>query len=93
MLICQDQNVSATLTTCPATPAFPPGLQAAAPNDLCTPRENDWLGDFSGFPDSYSGPFDLLIPSGLAGAVDADMCWVTHHPYRASVFPGALTLG
>lgn len=34
-----------------------------------------------------------FIPSGLAGALDADMCGVTHRRYGASVFPGALILG
>lgn len=31
------------------------------------------------------GAFDILIPSRLAGVVDADMCQVTHHPCKASV--------
>lgn len=31
------------------------------------------------------GAFDILIPSRLAGVVDADMCQVTHHPCQASV--------
>lgn len=66
--MCRGQNVSGTLPTCPAPPTVPPGLQAAVPNVPRTPRENDWLGDFSGFPDSFTGALGLLIPSGLAGA-------------------------
>lgn len=52
MLTCQDQYVGGTLPTYSAPLTFPLGIYAAVSNVSCTARENDWLGDFSGFPDS-----------------------------------------
>lgn len=86
--MCRGQNVSGTVPTCLAPPTVPPSLQAAVPNVPCTPRENDWLGDFSGFPDSFTGALGLLIPSGLAGAVHADVCWVITIPVKPVCFWG-----
>lgn len=65
-----------------------PCLPAAVPNVPCTARENDGLGAFSGFPDSYTGASDLLILSRLTGAVGADVCWVITIPGKPVCFLG-----